>query len=303
MGVEVRTMWRPLYSWVSSHSLWLNEWGAMLLSKIPLGYHFGFPSQNILQSIHVVCVCTPLCLQCVCVCAWMCVFHIPRQHTSKGGASLGISEGTLMGPVGWMQEVQLLSSHTSKTNTCAILMCLRRGSPRVKVTPGYKEEQCAPALSLEMKKPVDLEAPITRYSRRCSLWLLHCASPCCVCLLLRPRSSSRLSHQVQNRNRRKISCAAFRNSSASSERSERYCVVYFSTYTSISLLKLGIFDTDSCCAVRLNPAASFDLPVWKSIYIVFLPSPMWVFKEIPPLLSLLLTTHTFARLRKASASE
>uniref|UniRef100_H2LTE7 Protein RIC1 homolog n=1 Tax=Oryzias latipes TaxID=8090 RepID=H2LTE7_ORYLA len=36
-----------------------------------------------------------------------------------------------------------------------------RGSPRVKVTPGYKEEQCAPALSLEMKKPVDLEAPIT----------------------------------------------------------------------------------------------------------------------------------------------
>ncbi|KAF3702017.1 RAB6A-GEF complex partner protein 1 [Channa argus] len=36
-----------------------------------------------------------------------------------------------------------------------------RGSCRVKVTPGYKEEQCAPALSLEMKKPVDLEAPIT----------------------------------------------------------------------------------------------------------------------------------------------
>lgn len=41
-------------------------------------------------------------------------------------------------------------------------MCFHRGSPRVKVTPGYKEEQCAPALSLEMKKPVDLEAPITR---------------------------------------------------------------------------------------------------------------------------------------------
>uniref|UniRef100_A0A673Y0I1 Protein RIC1 homolog n=1 Tax=Salmo trutta TaxID=8032 RepID=A0A673Y0I1_SALTR len=31
----------------------------------------------------------------------------------------------------------------------------------VKVTPGYKEEQCAPALSLEMKRPMDLEAPIT----------------------------------------------------------------------------------------------------------------------------------------------
>ncbi|XP_062868296.1 guanine nucleotide exchange factor subunit RIC1 [Trichomycterus rosablanca] len=36
-----------------------------------------------------------------------------------------------------------------------------KGSTRVKLTPGYKEEQCAPALSLEMKKPVDLEAPIT----------------------------------------------------------------------------------------------------------------------------------------------
>lgn len=35
---------------------------------------------------------------------------------------------------------------------------------RVKVTPGYKEEQCAPALGVEMKKPVDLEAPITRYT-------------------------------------------------------------------------------------------------------------------------------------------
>uniref|UniRef100_A0A8C1Y8A8 Protein RIC1 homolog n=1 Tax=Cyprinus carpio TaxID=7962 RepID=A0A8C1Y8A8_CYPCA len=32
---------------------------------------------------------------------------------------------------------------------------------RVKVTPGYKEEQCAPALTLEMKKPIDLEAPIS----------------------------------------------------------------------------------------------------------------------------------------------
>ncbi|KAJ7986873.1 hypothetical protein DPEC_G00332920 [Dallia pectoralis] len=36
-----------------------------------------------------------------------------------------------------------------------------KGSPHVKVTPGYKEEQCAPALSLEMKRPIDLEAPIT----------------------------------------------------------------------------------------------------------------------------------------------
>ncbi|XP_051959648.1 guanine nucleotide exchange factor subunit RIC1-like [Xyrauchen texanus] len=36
-----------------------------------------------------------------------------------------------------------------------------KGSVRVKVSQGYKEEQCAPALTLEMKKPVDLEAPIS----------------------------------------------------------------------------------------------------------------------------------------------
>uniref|UniRef100_A0A673Y0Q5 Protein RIC1 homolog n=1 Tax=Salmo trutta TaxID=8032 RepID=A0A673Y0Q5_SALTR len=36
-----------------------------------------------------------------------------------------------------------------------------KGRRGVKVTPGYKEEQCAPALSLEMKRPMDLEAPIT----------------------------------------------------------------------------------------------------------------------------------------------
>ncbi|KAK7895189.1 hypothetical protein WMY93_020514 [Mugilogobius chulae] len=38
---------------------------------------------------------------------------------------------------------------------------IQGGSSRMKLNPGYKEEQCAPALSLEMKKPVDLEAPIT----------------------------------------------------------------------------------------------------------------------------------------------
>ncbi|XP_077593853.1 guanine nucleotide exchange factor subunit RIC1 [Stigmatopora nigra] len=36
-----------------------------------------------------------------------------------------------------------------------------KGSPRVKVSQGFKEEQCAPVLSLEIRKPVDLEAPIT----------------------------------------------------------------------------------------------------------------------------------------------
>ncbi|TRY97116.1 hypothetical protein DNTS_032782 [Danionella cerebrum] len=40
-----------------------------------------------------------------------------------------------------------------------------RSSARVKVTPGFKEEQCAPALTLELKRPVDLEAPISWCTR------------------------------------------------------------------------------------------------------------------------------------------
>ncbi|XP_041113573.1 guanine nucleotide exchange factor subunit RIC1-like [Polyodon spathula] len=36
-----------------------------------------------------------------------------------------------------------------------------KGNPRVKVTHGYKEEQCAPSLSVELKKVMDLQAPIT----------------------------------------------------------------------------------------------------------------------------------------------
>uniref|UniRef100_UPI00398E6DA7 guanine nucleotide exchange factor subunit RIC1 isoform X2 n=1 Tax=Pristiophorus japonicus TaxID=55135 RepID=UPI00398E6DA7 len=36
-----------------------------------------------------------------------------------------------------------------------------KGNPRVKVTPGYKEEQCAPSLTVELKKVLDFEAQIT----------------------------------------------------------------------------------------------------------------------------------------------
>uniref|UniRef100_H2UL31 Protein RIC1 homolog n=1 Tax=Takifugu rubripes TaxID=31033 RepID=H2UL31_TAKRU len=59
--------------------------------------------------------------------------------------------------------VVVFKQHIPDTDLYIYIMTLHshRGSTRVKVTPGYKEEQCAPALSLEMKKPVDLEAPIT----------------------------------------------------------------------------------------------------------------------------------------------
>uniref|UniRef100_A0A671RVI1 RAB6A-GEF complex partner protein 1-like n=1 Tax=Sinocyclocheilus anshuiensis TaxID=1608454 RepID=A0A671RVI1_9TELE len=53
--------------------------------------------------------------------------------------------------VEWKPDDSMIAVTVSKTHLGA----------RVKVTPGYKEEQCAPALTLEMKKPVDLEAPIS----------------------------------------------------------------------------------------------------------------------------------------------
>lgn len=34
----------------------------------------------------------------------------------------------------------------------------------MKGTPHFKEEHCAPALNLEMRKILDLQAPIMRYS-------------------------------------------------------------------------------------------------------------------------------------------
>lgn len=40
----------------------------------------------------------------------------------------------------------------------------KRGSPHLKGTPYYKEEQCAPSLNLEKKQVLDLQAAITRYS-------------------------------------------------------------------------------------------------------------------------------------------
>uniref|UniRef100_A0A8D0TAR5 RIC1 homolog, RAB6A GEF complex partner 1 n=1 Tax=Sus scrofa TaxID=9823 RepID=A0A8D0TAR5_PIG len=38
-----------------------------------------------------------------------------------------------------------------------------KGSPQRKGPPHFKEEQCAPALNLEMRKILDLQAPIMRY--------------------------------------------------------------------------------------------------------------------------------------------
>lgn len=47
---------------------------------------------------------------------------------------------------------------------CLFCFVFFRGSPQMKGTPHFKEEQCAPALNLEMRKVLDLQAPIMRYS-------------------------------------------------------------------------------------------------------------------------------------------
>uniref|UniRef100_A0A9J7YS73 Protein RIC1 homolog n=1 Tax=Cyprinus carpio carpio TaxID=630221 RepID=A0A9J7YS73_CYPCA len=56
--------------------------------------------------------------------------------------------------VEWKPDDSMIAVTVSKTRLSLL-------GARVKVTPGYKEEQCAPALTLEMKKPIDLEAPIS----------------------------------------------------------------------------------------------------------------------------------------------
>uniref|UniRef100_A0A9J8BFF9 Protein RIC1 homolog n=1 Tax=Cyprinus carpio carpio TaxID=630221 RepID=A0A9J8BFF9_CYPCA len=55
----------------------------------------------------------------------------------------------------------LIVSYIESGKAAAQFVRFTRRGARVKVTPGYKEEQCAPALTLEMKKPIDLEAPIS----------------------------------------------------------------------------------------------------------------------------------------------
>lgn len=114
------------------------------------------------SSVHVMCVCGVsllVCRQCVYVC--VCHSHSLTAYRQRSGKSgrIRFSISPLFRILGFQQFSSLISTINLCINVC---VCLRRGSSRVKVTPGYKEEQCAPALSLEMKKPVDLEAPITR---------------------------------------------------------------------------------------------------------------------------------------------
>lgn len=124
------------------------------------------------SSIHVFwpCVCA-----CMCMCFTFLV-SIPAEFRTSPGKFI-----VFFFNLGF--TVKNAFPHISgKTNIYIYIntfMFVRRGSTRVKVTSGYKEEQCAPALSLEMKKPVDLEAPITRWGEVLqSFYLLLC----CVCL-------------------------------------------------------------------------------------------------------------------------
>uniref|UniRef100_A0AAR2J5Z7 Protein RIC1 homolog n=1 Tax=Pygocentrus nattereri TaxID=42514 RepID=A0AAR2J5Z7_PYGNA len=92
------------------------------------------------------------------------VLVVSYIESAKAAAQFGFYQQAEWKPDDSMIAVAVTLIFSDLLNCVCVCVCVCvcfRGSPRVKVTPGYKEEQCAPALSLEMKKPVDLEAPIT----------------------------------------------------------------------------------------------------------------------------------------------
>uniref|UniRef100_A0A8C9US01 Uncharacterized protein n=1 Tax=Spermophilus dauricus TaxID=99837 RepID=A0A8C9US01_SPEDA len=54
--------------------------------------------------------------------------------------------------------------HCFPIHRVSLVILNKIGSPQMKGTPHFKEEHCAPALNLEMRKILDLQAPIMRYS-------------------------------------------------------------------------------------------------------------------------------------------
>lgn len=73
-------------------------------------------------------------------------------------------------PKGWTLDLYIWLNWISFSLILCILFF--RGSPQMKGTPHFKEEQCAPALNLEMRKILDLQAPIMRYSTLVKLSIL-----------------------------------------------------------------------------------------------------------------------------------
>lgn len=66
--------------------------------------------------------------------------------------------------MGGKKTIITLVSFEGQPVLILIFLLYFRGSPHLKGTPHYKEEQCAPSLNLEMKKVLDLQASITRYA-------------------------------------------------------------------------------------------------------------------------------------------
>uniref|UniRef100_A0A4W3INZ1 Protein RIC1 homolog n=1 Tax=Callorhinchus milii TaxID=7868 RepID=A0A4W3INZ1_CALMI len=96
------------------------------------------------------------------------VLIVSYKESAKATSHLGSYERTEWKPDSSMLAVATANGYillfdivSSGEEKCLYEPVYPKGSPRVKMTAGYKEEQCAPSLSLEMKKVLDFQVQIT----------------------------------------------------------------------------------------------------------------------------------------------
>ncbi|XP_067839734.1 guanine nucleotide exchange factor subunit RIC1 [Heptranchias perlo] len=96
------------------------------------------------------------------------VLIVSYKESAKAASQFGWYEKTEWKPDSSMIAVATANGYIllfdivySGQEKCLYEPVYPKGNPRVKVTPGYKEEQCAPSLTVEMKKVLDFQAQIT----------------------------------------------------------------------------------------------------------------------------------------------
>ncbi|GCC34300.1 hypothetical protein chiPu_0012773 [Chiloscyllium punctatum] len=96
------------------------------------------------------------------------VLIVSYKESAKAASQFGSYERTEWKPDSSMIAVATANGYIllfdivcSGQEKCLYEPVYPKGNPRVKVTPGYKEEQCAPSLTVEMKKVLDFQAKIT----------------------------------------------------------------------------------------------------------------------------------------------
>uniref|UniRef100_A0A8D0HFF1 Protein RIC1 homolog n=1 Tax=Sphenodon punctatus TaxID=8508 RepID=A0A8D0HFF1_SPHPU len=95
------------------------------------------------------------------------VLIVSYKESSKSASQFGVHEQAEWRPDSTMIAVSTTNGYIlffdipSARDKYLYEPTYPKGSPHVKATPHYKEEQCAPSLNLEMKKVLDLQASIT----------------------------------------------------------------------------------------------------------------------------------------------